>query len=70
MQVDKLQICKVQGREIPFPQSSKKKVIMTSSFDKNNLGEDPFTTTHVSCNNTTPFAIITGTVASVIAVGG
>ena len=25
-----------------FPQSSKK-VIMTSSFDKNNLGEEPFT---------------------------
>ena len=42
MQHDKLQICKVQRWEIPFPQSSKKKVIMTSSFDKQNLGEDPF----------------------------
>ena len=41
MQDDKLQICKVQRWEIPFPQSSKK-VIMTSSFDKRNLGEDPF----------------------------
>ena len=41
MQHDKLQICKVQRWEIPFPQSSKK-VIMTSSFDKRNLGEDPF----------------------------
>ena len=38
----KLQICKVQGWEIPFPQSSKKKVIMTSNFDKKNLGEYPF----------------------------
>ena len=28
--------------EIPFPQSSKKKVIMTSNFDKKNLGEYPF----------------------------
>ena len=25
-----------------FPQSSKKKVIMTSSFDKKNLGKDSF----------------------------
>ena len=29
------------GKKI-FPQSSKK-VIMTSSFDKNNLGKEPFT---------------------------
>ena len=42
MQDDKLQICKVQRQKIPFPQISKKKVIMTSSFDKKNLGEDPF----------------------------
>ena len=42
MQDDKLQICKVQRWEIPFPQSSKKKVIMTSNFDKKNLGEYPF----------------------------
>ena len=42
MQDDKLQICKVQRWEIPFPQSSKKKVIMTSSFDKKNLSEDLF----------------------------
>ena len=42
MQDDKLQICNVQIWEIPFPKSSKKKVIMTSSFDKKNLGEDPF----------------------------
>ena len=42
MQHDKLQICKVQRWEIPFPQSSRKKVIMTSSFDKKNLSEDPF----------------------------
>ena len=35
-------LSKVQRWEIPFPQSLKKKVIMTSSFDKNNLGEDPF----------------------------
>ena len=34
MQDDKLQICKVQRWEIPFPQSSKKKVIMTSKLDK------------------------------------
>ena len=40
MQHDKLQICKVQRWEIPFPQSSRKKVIMTSSFDKKNFGED------------------------------
>jgi len=43
MQDDKLQIHKVQRWEIPFPQSSKKKVIMTSNFDKKNLGEYPFT---------------------------
>ena len=42
MQDDKLQICKVQRWEIPFPQSSKKKVIMTSNLDKKNLGEYPF----------------------------
>ena len=42
MQDDKLQICKVQRWEIPFPQSSKKKVIMTSSFDKKNICEDTF----------------------------
>ena len=41
VQDDKLQICKVQRWEIPFPQSSKK-VIMTSSFDKNNLGKELF----------------------------
>ena len=41
-QDDKLQICKVQRWEIPFPQGSKKKIIMTSSFDKKNLSEDPF----------------------------
>ena len=40
-QDDKLQICRVQRWEIPFPQSSKK-VIMTSSFDKNNLGKELF----------------------------
>ena len=40
-QDDKLQICKVPRWKIPFPQSSKK-VIMTSSFDKNNLGEESF----------------------------
>ena len=34
-------LSKVQRWEILFPQSSKK-VIMTSSFDKNNLGEEPF----------------------------
>ena len=34
MQDDKLQICNVQRWEIPFPQSSKKKVIMTSNLDK------------------------------------
>ena len=32
---------KFQRWEILFPQSSKK-VIMTSSFDKNNLGEESF----------------------------
>ena len=42
MQDDKLQICKVQRWEIPFPQSLKKKVIMTSNLDKKNLGEYPF----------------------------
>ena len=42
MQDVKLQICKVQKWEIPFPQSSKKKVIMTSNFDKKNLGKYPF----------------------------
>ena len=41
MQDDKLQICKVQRWEILFPQSSKK-VIITSSFDKNNLGKESF----------------------------
>ena len=41
VQDDKLRICKVQRWEILFPQSSKK-VIMTSSFDKRNLGEDSF----------------------------
>jgi len=40
VQDDKLQICKVQRWEIPFPQSSRKKVIMTSSFDKKNFSED------------------------------
>ena len=40
-QDDKLQICKVPRWKIPFPQSSKK-VIMTSSFDKNNLGKESF----------------------------
>ena len=40
-QDDKLQICKVPRWKIPFPQSSKK-IIMTSSFDKNNLGEESF----------------------------
>ena len=39
MQDDKLQICKVQRWETPLPQSSKKKVIMTSNLDKKNLGE-------------------------------
>ena len=34
-------LSKVQRWEILFPQSSKK-VIMTSSFDKNNLGEESF----------------------------
>jgi len=43
MQNDKLQICKLQKRrEIPFTQSSEKKVIMTFIFYKKNLGEDPF----------------------------
>jgi len=36
MQDDKLKICKVQRWK------SSKKVIMTSSFDKNNLGEELF----------------------------
>ena len=34
-------LSKVQRWEIIFPQSSNK-VIMTSSFDKNNLGKEPF----------------------------
>ena len=38
---DKSRMCKVQRWEILFPQSSNK-VIMTSSFDKNNLGKEPF----------------------------
>ena len=42
MQDDKLQICNVQIWEIPFPKSSKKKVIITSNLDKKNLGEYPF----------------------------
>ena len=33
---------KFKGGKFLFSQSSKK-VIMTSSFDKNNLGEEPFT---------------------------
>ena len=41
VQDDKLRICKVQRWEILFPQSSNK-VIMTSRFDKNNLGEESF----------------------------
>ena len=40
-QDDKLKICKVQGWEIPFSQSPKK-IIMISSFDRNNLGEESF----------------------------
>jgi len=43
MQNDKLQICKLQKRrEIPFTQSSEKKVIMTFIFYKKIFGEDPF----------------------------
>ena len=34
--------CKYAKMEISFLQGSKKKVIMTSSFDKKNLSEDPF----------------------------
>ena len=33
----------MQRWEISFLQGSKKKVIMTFSFDKKNLSEDPFT---------------------------
>ena len=34
--------CKYAKMEISFLQGSKKKVIMTFSFDKKNLSEDPF----------------------------
>ena len=40
-QDDKLQIYRVQRWEISFP-TKFKKVILTSSFDKNNLGEESF----------------------------
>ena len=33
---------KFKDGKISFPQSSKKKVIMTSNLDKKNLGEYPF----------------------------
>jgi len=42
MQNDNLQICKIQKMGNPFPEKIQRKVILTSSFDKNNFGKESF----------------------------